>query len=65
VTDDQRIEALEQVLRECAEAALDRIEVLEELLVECTEVLIARGDHGELVARIRRLLDEEPPASTQ
>jgi hypothetical protein len=63
VTDDQRIEALEQALRECAEEALDRIEVLEELLVECTEVLIARGDHGELVARIRHLLDEEPPAS--
>jgi hypothetical protein len=40
VTDDQRIEALEQALRECAEAALDRIEVLEELLVECTEVLM-------------------------
>jgi hypothetical protein len=69
MTDDQRIEALEQVealeqaLRECAEAALDRIEALEELLVECTEVLIARGAHGELVARIRHLLDEEPPAS--
>ena len=56
----QRIEALEQALRECAEAALDRIEALEELLVECTEVLIARGGHGE--ARIRHLLDEEPPA---
>ena len=55
--------ALEQALRECAEAALDRIEVLEELLVECTEVLIARGGHGELVARIRHLFDEEPPAS--
>jgi hypothetical protein len=27
MTDDQRIEALEQALRECAEAALDRIEV--------------------------------------
>jgi hypothetical protein len=61
MTDDQRIEALEQALRECAEAALDRIEALEELLVECTEVLIARGGHGELVARIRHLLDEEPP----
>jgi hypothetical protein len=60
MTDDQRIEALEQALRECAEAALDRIEALEELLVECTEVLIARGGHGE--ARIRHLLDEEPPA---
>ena len=60
MTDDQRIEALEQALRECAEAALDRIEVLEELLVECTEILIARGGHGELVARIRHLLDEEP-----
>jgi hypothetical protein len=58
--DDQRIEALEQALRECAEAALDRIEVLEELLVECTETLIARGGHGELVARIPHLLDEEP-----
>jgi hypothetical protein len=63
MTDDQRIEALEQALRECAEAALDRIEALEELLVECTEVLIARGGHGELVARIRHLFDEEPPAS--
>jgi hypothetical protein len=64
MTDDQRIEALEQTLRECAEAALDRIEALEELLVECTEVLIARGGHGELVARIRHLLDEDlPPAS--
>jgi hypothetical protein len=65
MTDDQRIEALEQALRECAEAALDRIEALEELLVECTEVLIARGGHGELVARIRHLLDEEPPASKE
>jgi hypothetical protein len=65
MTDDQRIEALEQALRECAEAALDRIEVLEELLVECTEVLIERGGHGELVARIRHLLDEEPPASSR
>src|SRR5215467_1857441 len=63
MTDDQRIEALEQALRECAEAALDRIEALEELLVQCAEVLIARGGHGELVARIRHLLDEEPPAS--
>jgi len=48
MTDNRRIEALEQALRECAEAALDRIEVLKELLVECTEVLIARGGHGEL-----------------
>jgi len=63
VTDDQRIEALEQAIRECAEAALDRIEALEELLLECTEVLIAQGGHGELVARIRHLLDEEPPAN--
>jgi len=36
MTEDQKIEALEQALRECAEAALDRIEALEELLVECT-----------------------------
>jgi len=66
MTDNRRIEALEQALRECAEAALDRIEVLKELLVECTEVLIARGGHGELVARIRHLLDEKsdwPPLS--
>jgi hypothetical protein len=63
MTDDQRIEALEQALRECAEAALDRIEALEELLVECTEVLTAGGGHGELVDRIRHLLDEEPPTS--
>jgi predicted DNA-binding ribbon-helix-helix protein len=63
MTDDQRIEALEQALRECAEVALDRIEVLKELLGECTEVLIARGGHGELVARIRHLLDENPSAS--
>jgi hypothetical protein len=60
----QRIEALEQALRECAEAALDRIEALEELLVQCTDVLIARGGHGELVAHIRHLLDKEPPDST-
>jgi hypothetical protein len=64
MTDDQRIEALEKALEECAEAALDRIEALEELLVECTEVLIARGGHGELVARIRHLLESDlPPAS--
>jgi hypothetical protein len=63
MTDDPRIEALEQALRECAEAAPDRIEVLEELLAECTKVLTARGGHGELVGRIRHLLDEEPPTS--
>jgi hypothetical protein len=63
MTNDQRIEALEQALRECAEEALDRIEALEKLLVECTEVLIARGGQAELVARIHHLLDEEPPAS--
>ena len=64
MTDDQKIEALEQALSECAEAALDRIEALEELLVECTEVLIARGGHGGLVAHIRHRLDGEPPDST-
>ena len=63
MTDDEKVEALEKALRECAEAALDRIEALEELLVECTEVLTALGGHGELVGRIRYLLDEEPPAS--
>ena len=63
MTDNQKVEALEQALRECAEAALDRIEALEELLVECSKVLTARGGHGDLVARIRHLLDEEPPTS--
>src|SRR5262249_56197192 len=51
----QARQALEQALRECAEAALDRIEALEELLVECTEVLTALGGHGELVRRTRYL----------
>ena len=32
MTDDEKVEALEKALRECAEAALDRIEALEELL---------------------------------
>jgi hypothetical protein len=58
--DDQKIEALEQALRECAEAALDRIEALEELLVECMEVLTALGGHGGLVGRIRYLLFNDP-----
>ena len=43
MTDDQRIEALEQALRECAEAALDRIEALEELFAVVAAVMIAAG----------------------